>query len=64
MFVIDFGSKLKIVLQAKSDVDKEEWMEAMMKYVENAVTSSDNFQTMEKTMKKKGKKPSTVKANH
>lgn len=61
VFVIDFGSKLKVVFQAQSDIDKDEWIEAMLHYVGKAVTSEDNFQTMEsKMMKKKGKKPAVV----
>lgn len=51
--MIDFDSKLKIVLQAQSDVDKEEWIEVMVNYVSKAVTSEENYQTMEQTMKKK-----------
>lgn len=62
MFVIDFESKLKIVLQAQSDVDKEEWIEIMLNYVSKAVTSEENYQTMEQTMKKKkGNDPTIVK---
>ena len=36
----------------------------MLQYVNKAVTSEDNYNTMEKTMKKKGKKPAIVKADH
>jgi len=62
VFVIDFESKLKIVLQAQSDVDKEEWIEIMLNYVSKAVTSEENYQTMEQTMKKKkGNYPTIVK---
>jgi hypothetical protein len=62
VFVIDFESKLKIVLQAQSDVDKEEWIEIMLNYVSKAVTSEENYQTMEQTMKKKkGNDPTIVK---
>ena len=48
---------MKIVLQGQSDIDKDEWIESMIQYVGKAVTSEENYQTMEKTMKKKGKKP-------
>lgn len=60
MFVIDFESKLKIVLQAQSDVDKEEWIEIMLNYVSKAVTSEENYQTMEQTMKKKKPNDPTI----
>lgn len=54
--IIEYSSKLRIVLQALSDLDRDEWIEGIRHYQRNAITSEENYKKMEKSLKKKKKR--------
>lgn len=51
VLIIEYGNKLRVVLQALSDIDRDEWIEGIKYYQKNAVTSDQNYKKMEKSLK-------------
>lgn len=51
VLIIEYGNKLRVVLQALSDIDRDEWIEGIRYYQKTAITSAQNYKKMEKSLK-------------
>lgn len=56
ILVIDFKGKLQVVLQALSDIDRDEWINGILEYQKKSITSEENYKQMELNLSKGPKK--------
>jgi len=50
--VIEYKRKMKIVLEALSDIDRDEWINGILEYQRLAITSEENYKQMELKLSK------------